>query len=254
MTDIGVIPRASRILHALASAGAEGARLTDLTASTGLSRPTAHRILKDLTVQGFVSQDGETSRYLLGRELVMLALSAPPLPWDLPSLQSIAQSLADDVGDTVYVSTRTLEGVRYLVRAEGDFPVRALMVGVGEVKPFTSSYSGLALLASSPPEVVSRALDAHLTDAPDGWWEQQQSETQMRAQLASVTDRGYCGGPGLVMPGVSGLAAPVHRSAGQPVLAISISAIDARLDDTRISQLAPRLLRAAGQISHLTSP
>jgi DNA-binding IclR family transcriptional regulator len=128
------------------------------------------------------------------------------------------------------------------------------MVGVGEVKPFTSSYSGLALLASSPPDVISRALDAHLTDAPDGWWDQQQSETQMRAQLASVTNRGYCGGPGLVMPGVSGLAAPVHRSAGQPVLAISISAIDARLDDTRISQLAPRLLQAARQISLLTSP
>ena len=199
-----------------------------------------------------MSKDTDSSRYLLGPELVMLALSAPPLPWDLPSLQSIAQSLADDVGDTVYVSTRALEGVRYLVRAEGAFPVRAFMVDVGDVKPFTSSYSGLALLASQSPATIASALAAHLTDAPEGWWEEQHSDVQMRAQLDRLNEQGFCGGPGLVMPGVSGMAAPVPRNAGEPLLAVSISAIDSRLDESRISELAPRLLHAAAQISQLT--
>lgn len=253
MNEIGVIPRASRILRMLAGSGAVGARLTDITDATGLSRPTAHRILKDLAGEGLVSQDEQSSRYFLGEELTLLALSAPQLTWDLPSLTSVAQSLAEDVGDTVYVSTRTLEGVRYLVRAEGDYPVRALMVDVGEIKPFTSSYSGLALLASSPEDVVIRALAAHLNDAPEGWWEEQHSESRMREQIVDVMTKGYCGGPGLVLPGVSGMAAPVESQTGIPLLAVSISAIDSRLDEDRIALLAPRLLAATRQISQLVS-
>ena len=254
MNDSGVIPRASRIMQAIATAGLEGARLTDLTEYTGLSRPTTHRILKDLAAEGLVSQDGESSRYRLGHELFLMALNAPSPDWDLPILRGIAQELADDVGDTVYISARELAGVRYLVRAEGSYPVRALMVEPGDVKPFTSSYSGLALLASTGAEAQSRALAAHLTDAPEGWWDEQHSDRQMRAQMEQVVRAGYCGGPGLVMPGVSGMAAPVLRNGALPLLAVSISAIDARLDDERIRELVPRLLHAARHIERLIAP
>lgn len=252
MTDTGVIRRASRIMHAIARAGSDGARLTEITDVTQLTRPTVHRILKDLIAVGLVTQMTDNSRYVLGNELVSLALSVPQPEWDLATMRGIAQSLADDVGDTVYVSTRQIDGVRYLIRAEGSYPVRALMVNEGEVKPFTSSYSGLALLSGLSAQTVDRALSAHLTDAPEGWWDDHPTEQEMRNQIGGVATRGFCGGPGLVIPGVSGVAAPVPSASGPPRFAVSISAVDSRLDDDRIAVLTPQLLATAHQLAAVT--
>lgn len=66
------LERAISLLRTVATHGADGARLSDLMAQTGLSKPTAHRLLTALAREGLVEQDGETRRYHLGSELEVL--------------------------------------------------------------------------------------------------------------------------------------------------------------------------------------
>lgn len=141
---VGVVERSAVILRAVATAGASGARLLDIAHETGISRPTVHRILNELADVGFVSQT-EDKHYRLGSELFLLGLRAPRPQWDLPEIRQVLEALAEQTGDTVYLAMREFDGVRYLMRLEGNYPVRALVVEVGESKPFDETYSGLAL-------------------------------------------------------------------------------------------------------------
>lgn len=141
---IGVVERSAVILRTVAAAGASGARLLDIAQATGISRPTVHRILQELSDVGFVAQT-EDKLYRLGSELFMLGLRAPRPRWVLPEVRQVLEALAGETGDTVYLAMREFDGVRYLMRLEGNYPVHALVVEVGEIMPFDKTYSGLAL-------------------------------------------------------------------------------------------------------------
>lgn len=246
----GVLPRVSTVLHAIAHAGERGARLIDLAEMTGIARPTVHRLLKDLTAVGFVSQLPDR-RYCLGPELFWLSLDAPPVVPNLPAVRALAQNLANVSGDTVYVGVRRPEGIRYVVRAEGGFPVRLHLVSVGETKALTSSYSGLALLATLPAEAREAALRDIVIDAPTG--DDEVVEKAIRSSIDQVRTRGWCLAPSLIMPGIAGIAAPIPHRGAPPIAAISISALDTRLHPSRAEELAPRLLATAARIGEILS-
>jgi DNA-binding IclR family transcriptional regulator len=73
-----MLDRAVHILHLLGDSGSRGLRLTDVERKSGLTRPTAHRILKALEHHGFVAQRLDTRRYGLGLELAVLGLPCRP--------------------------------------------------------------------------------------------------------------------------------------------------------------------------------
>lgn len=248
----GVLPRAHLLLTTIALTGERGVRLKDLSDRTGIARPTVHRMLQDLAEIGFVSQLA-SRRYTLGRELYWLGLAAPQTLPSLPAVQTIASDLAEKTRDTVYVSMREAAGVRYLIRAEGDYPLQSRVVTPGDLKPFTASYSGLTLLAGLSAEIRESALSHALLDplaGDEGPRGGPELEAQLRDAVAQVIQRGWCTGPGLVMPGLSGLAVPVPNHRGMPpLLAISVSAPDTRLTPERAEQLAPLLLAAAEEIA-----
>lgn len=245
-----VIARAAAVLEAVARTSADGARLVDLAHSTGIARPSVHRILQDLTDVGYITQ-GDDRLYRLGSGLFMLGLNAPTPGWDLTAIRPIAQRLAELSEDTVYVAVRQFDGVHYLLRTEGAYPIRAQLVDVGDTKPYTSSYSGLALLATLPSGEQEKALVSRSFDAPEGWLGEVDIDALLRGKLADVEAHGYCGGASVVMPGVAGMAAPVLSRTQRPYMAISISAVESRLTPARMRQLAPHLLEAAHDISLL---
>src|SRR3954470_24431543 len=70
------IGRAIRVLQVLAAHAPDGMRLVDVASQMGLERPTAHRLLKALTVDAMVVQDARTRRYSLGPLLFELGILA----------------------------------------------------------------------------------------------------------------------------------------------------------------------------------
>lgn len=245
-----MVERSAAILRAIASHGSAGIRLLDLAKETGISRPSVHRILQELGSVGFVEQNDDKT-YTLGSALYLLGMSAPAPAIDLASVRPLLHELAEISGDTVYFATRQFDGVHYLLRVEGSHPVKALLVEVGDTKPYTSSYAGLALLAGLSEGEQARAIQQRRFDVPEGWHGTSDVAGLLRSKLVEVTQRGFCGGSSVVYPGIAGMAAPVPNATGAPLFAVSISAPEDRLTPSRIDELAPSLLATAVQIAQL---
>ena len=63
------------LLRLVSSHSRDGIRLVDLCRASGITRPTAHRMLQALQVEGLIEQDPKTDRYHLGREAYLLGPS-----------------------------------------------------------------------------------------------------------------------------------------------------------------------------------
>lgn len=243
-----VVSRVAELMAALAAAE-DGARLIDLATATGIARPSVHRILRDLIEVDYVEQRPD-KRYTLGPAIFDLSLHAPSPILDFEALRVAARRAADASGDTVYVSLRRLDGIHYLVREDGRYPIRAHIVDEGDIKALTSSYGGIALLAHADPAVREQALRHPHADSPENTLDQSAGDRRalLEAKIDQVLRDGYLTGSNLVMPGLSGVAVPVPSRQRAPYVAISISAIDQRLPPGRLPEIVAVLQRAAAEI------
>lgn len=244
-----VLTRAAVILEAVASAGPEGIRLLDLAESSGISRPTVHRILAGLREIGYVQQL-ENKRYTLGMRLGLLGLAAPPFLQHTTELQKIAQDLADKLGDTVYIAMEYFDSVYYLARAHGGFPIRMQTVEVGDVQPMSTTYSGLAILSQLPQSQQERMIE-NLSRTERSEWSEigtEQHQQLMRKAVAQFKADGFLYGDDYVLPGLSGAAILVPEGAENQLIALSVSAIHSRLPDSRKDAVIKAMRTTAGRI------
>ncbi|MDQ3209636.1 MAG: helix-turn-helix domain-containing protein, partial [Actinomycetota bacterium] len=131
-TAVGTLDRIVDILNAV-EAGARS--YTDITRATGLSRPTAHRLIRALELHGFLLQAGGAG-YALGPRLLSLASAAMR---DLP-LRDLAhpglERLAKTTGESAQLYVRDGD-VRVCVDAvESESELRTIVV-VGATLPLT---------------------------------------------------------------------------------------------------------------------
>ena len=248
---VQVIRRAATILAAIAREGVDGIRLVDIARITGIARPSVHRMLQDLIAIDYVERHSD-KLYAIGPALFTLGLAAPNPIMDPILLRSLAVELAAATGDTIYVSIRHVDGVHYLMREEGQYPIRTHYIAVGDVRAYTNTYSGIALLAYLSVPERERALeqvqfnaaeDSTAATDPDGL------RAVLREKVEDVLRDGYLAGPHVVRPGVAGIAAPILSHTTTPYMAVSISMVEGRLPAERVPGVRAKLLEIAGRMS-----
>ena len=240
------VDRACTLLKEIARHGASGARLLDLTKNSGLSRPTVHRILQSLASPAFIRQDPATRRYQLGVGLFALGLAAPNPVEGLPELRSLLDALATQTGDTAYLWTRQGDEVLCLARVEGPSPIRTFLYDPGAVRPIGATLAGTTMLAALDDGEVeailartAAAMTRYRGATPD----------YVRRQIATVRRNGFCHSENLLIEGATGLSAPVASRDGPPYLAVSLSAICARVPKSRVKPLSEVLLRTCQKMA-----
>ena len=146
------VQKVCALLRALA--GGPPQRLSELSATTGLNKVTALRILNILAREGFVVRAPDGRGYEPGPEIVALGASTG-LSHDVrevarPSLVR----LADLSEDTVLLSIRSGVEAVCLDREIGAFPIRANYLDIGSRRPLGIGAGSLALLVRLPdPEI-----------------------------------------------------------------------------------------------------
>jgi DNA-binding IclR family transcriptional regulator len=243
-----VIARAARVLEIISRMPRRGARLVDLANESGIARPSVYRILRDLEDVGYVRQLPD-KRYVLGPQIFMLGLGVSSPIADPAKVQRAAQRLADVCGDTVYVGIRHFDGVHYVVRTEGDSPVRSFRLSVGETVPFVISQIGLVMLASMDEDERERHIDSE----PIGYWVRRiggrYDADRVREAVRRTQEDGYWYGAGFVDPDGAGLAMAVPSRTAVPFVGINIHAPAVRLTAERAAELLPHLRTAVKSIS-----
>jgi DNA-binding IclR family transcriptional regulator len=231
------IERSLWLLREIAAHNRGGSRLLDLSARTGLQRPTVHRMLKCLVSEGMVQQDADTHRYYLGSMVFELGLSAAPR-FNLreichPSLTRIAES----TGDTVFLTQRSgLDGV-CLDRQEGTFPIKTFTLEVGMRRPLGVGIGSLAILSALPEEEMKHIIGSNTQRLA----EHGLTPSSLLAQVRRAQKLGYALRESPSLAGVRSIGYSMHNSSGVAFAGLSLSAISSRMTEKRVAELAQLL-------------
>jgi DNA-binding IclR family transcriptional regulator len=229
------IDRAAALLLLVGGAGADGARLSDLVARSGLAKPTARRLLLALIRSGLLRQDPLTRRYQIGPELHVLgALASSRFGIHALALDSLAH-LSRISGDTSLLSVPRDTFAVCLHREEGSFPIRTHALQVGDRHPLGIGAGSLAILAALSDEQVERVLEMNSGVLVEQY--PQFTHSVLKELVAETRGRGYALNPGLLLPGSWEISIPVRGSDGSVHGALSIAAIESRLGERRQREL-----------------
>lgn len=242
---VGPLKRAIALLRLLATYGRRGAALTEITAATGLPHPTVHRLLQQLLDERLVFRDEESRRYSLGALTFELGVAAAQ-QFDIRELcRPTLIRLAEEVGDTAYLVVRSGEEAVCLDRQEGPSPIRVLTLDIGSRRLLGVGAGGLAILAALP-ETERLSLIAELRDRLVTNWKLPQA--LLLQSIADAQRAGYALIRNRVTLGTCAIGRHVRDSMGNGIAAISIAAINERMDARRTTFVAEKVIAAAKEM------
>ena len=240
------IERAVAVLRAIAAAGHGGATVAAIAAAIGLNRTTVHRIAAALAREGLIDRDEASGRCFLGVEIAALGTLASARHGVHQRAITALARLSAHTGDTAFLSTPSGFDSVCLHREEGSFPIRTQVLWPGQRLPLGVGAGGLALLAAMPDETVAAVLEVNrgrlARDYP-GF-----AGDRLPLLVEQARRDGFATNQGMIVPGSWAVGVAVRNSRGQPIAAISIAAIEARMGEARRSEIAALLLQERDQL------
>lgn len=238
-----------RILASLSDPSVQ--RLTDIALRAALDISTTRRILKDLEAEGFVERDPLSKHYMLGPQVYAMH-HAMVEGLDLRGLARAALiRLAREFGDTVILSIPVGWESVCLDICVGDYPIRANYLQVGSRRPLGVGAGSMALLAAlSEAEtqavlpMVRQRLAARYPRFP---------EPLLLSAAQGARELGHAMLLDVVVEKMGGLGVAVRGPNGRPIAALSIAALNERIE-SREAELAQALSRQARDIERAWWP
>jgi DNA-binding IclR family transcriptional regulator len=227
------IARASLALDALAKAGNDGLRLTDVSRITGLSKTAAHRCLGGLVTHGLASYDADTSLFYLGDRLLAWVGLAGERFALADRVKPYLRRLADRSGDTVYFSVRRGDASVCYGRCEGSYPIKTLTLNVGDRRPLGVGSGSLAIMAFLDDADTKRIVAAHAAERGDF----PISDDLLQTMIDHARRDGYALMDEYLIPGMSAVGVPIRDPKRQVKAALSIAAITSRIAEPRRDEL-----------------
>lgn len=220
------VERAFAILDQLRDAP-RSVSLQELARSTDLSTTTVHRLLATLKKCEAVDQEPESRKYRLSLKMLLYGKAAlDRYDWRTRT-HSILGQLAKDVGETAFMGTLDHLDLVYIDHVDSlDHELR-ISPQIGRRQDAHTTAMGKVLLAHLREDVIERYLQQ-----PSLPRRTQHSITDpklLRTELARVRASGYAVDRQESEIGISCVAAPIYRSDGSVMLAISVSGPNERL-------------------------
>lgn len=244
MERVQSLDRAFALLTVLGRAG-RPLPVRELSAQTGLPRPTVYRLISALAAHGaVVSVDGGVAigprlLWLAAQRLEQIELRAAGRPYLL--------DLRNQTGETGHLAVLEQGQVVYIDKVESPGPLR-MASAIGKIMPAHSTALGKAMLAYLPERRVREVLNLHalsrrtpntITD-PARFFE----------ELAAVRARGFSIDNIENEDGIRCVGAPILDHGGRVAGAISLSGSAASITLERARrELGPRVRETAQQIS-----
>ena len=242
-TPNDLVGRVGTVLRAVAAQEPTGATTSGVARTTGLARPTVHRLLTSLLGEGLTDRD-PGGRWLLGPDLYLLGTAAAGR-YDVTELaQPTVRQLSLATGESAFFSARRGEETVCLLREDGSFPIRSHVLHEGIRFPLGVASAGLAILAY----LTDAEIDAYLAHADLAAYPEHRPE-QLRERVQQTRTAGYALNPGLLVEGSWGMGAAVFDAHEQPQWALSLTGIEHRFAPDRRPELGRLLLRAAHELT-----
>jgi DNA-binding IclR family transcriptional regulator len=243
------VKSAGRILEVLETlARATGPMtLRDVVSELGYPRSSTYNLLQTLIGRGYAVRE-EPERYRLndacrsgpgwtsGRDAQLIAVAQP-----------VMQKLRDELNESVFLGVRAQRGrVKLIAKYVSTATVRYDSDLLGAIPSYCSA-TGRVLLAYGDPKFIDEYLGFERLIAHTDKTVTNRSE--IRRIIAEVRVNGYAVSDEEIEIGGSGVAAPIHDTAGKVVATLNIATPSPRFGLKREAIIAA-MLRAVGEISH----
>jgi DNA-binding IclR family transcriptional regulator len=195
------------------------ATLTALAAAVKEHPAKVHRYLSSLISAGFVQQDTDSSRYVLGSESVFLGLAAQRQS-DVLRLAAVEiAKLAETLNVSCFVAVM---GNRGPVIVRWEEPVQSIVLNarVGSVMPMLWSATGRVFAAFQKSDLIDSLIKQELAKASEEQSRLLSNRRAVDAMLVSCREHGCSWLQGQLIKGVSALAVPIFNSNAQVAAAI----------------------------------
>jgi DNA-binding IclR family transcriptional regulator len=238
-STVNSVLRACRILELFSTAGPE-LSLSETAVRTGLSRPTAHRLLSTLELAGWVMRSS-TGKYRITMRLFNIGASA----WEIGSLREVARpvlrKLADLSANTAYLLLPYESQALCVERVEAHHPIRVHSVSVGDRIPLWSGAAPTAMLAFRP-DLLKLALGSEELDAA--------ARARLEKRVSEARRRGVVVSPDDLLPGITAVGAPVFDASGDAVAGMSVAGVSEWVAP-HIDRVVELVVSAAAELSGL---
>lgn len=229
---------------ALLSAAGKRLRLSEIISRTNLPKTTAHRLLNTLAALRVV--DRNNNGYILGPALAKFANTAVSDHSDLIGLfYSVGGQFQSEIDETIQLAVLTPPDVTFVAFIDSMHSVR-LTTRVGRRLPAYASAAGKAILAHSPSRVVDAVLSSSMTALTTATITDRR---QLTDQLHRVRRSGWAIEFEESARNLSCIAAPILRTSGEPLAAITVCVPVATIPEVRQHEIADQLLVCTEQLS-----
>ncbi len=223
----------------------EGITVTELAQRVGMTRPTAFRLLLSLEQNGFVERiDG---KYTLGWEMARLGRLADPHRGIITRVQSVLDTLAEELNETIgYAVVNTETDFDLVAEASGSRLLSMAGGYVGQQFPLHASATGKLVLAQLSDERVSQLLPEVL---PAQTRFTITGRDELLRDLHEIQRQGYATLDNELEEGLFSIAVPVRTATGVLIGVLTANGPDQRMKSGRLPHIVEQLRQTAEHIS-----
>lgn len=245
-TTIKALDRGLNLLRAMTTQ--TNSTLTDLALHVGMPPPTAHRILLTLETHGFVQFDADSQRWSIGIEAFRVGSTYLGGTNLIECSMGVLRTLMEKTDETANLAIADQGDVVFISQVETHNPIRAFF------RPGTRGYMhasgiGKALLAGMKRKEVEKILEKR--GCPSFTDKTLTTPSALFDDLAAIRERGWSLDDEERYLGMRCIAACVYNSFGESVAGISVSGPTARFSDEAVAEIAPMVMKAAGDVTRL---
>ena len=242
-TTIQSVERASRLLL-FAATSEEGVSATEAAERFKLPLPTTYHLLSTLVAEGLLAKDGRR-RYTMGPQAAVIANAVGRDQRAPESYLRALRGLADETGETAYLSAWRNGMISVLATVEGAHAVRVAGLETGAVGSEHARASGKLLMAFAEPEARAQLVGGRrLTKRTPNTIT---SRSTLEREFDTIRRDGYAVDHDEYALGVTCVSAPISE-AGLVLAALTVSVPTHRYEPNQ-AKMVDAVLRSAGRAS-----
>ena len=248
---VQLLDRAVMLLDLVADAGSEGATLKMLVELSGLNKVTCHRILNSLVEHQMLQKVQGDKCYRLGTKLLVYGAKAARGPGLRRQFQTALERLRQQTGETVMLMARDRDDSVCIDRYDSEYQMQTLTGSVGGAVPLGLGPGSLAILAFLEPELQHEIVARNHARLKE--WPQLTAEALQR-KLEQTATQGFAVDPGELIPGIAGIAVPIHVPGAGVVGSLGMTFLSPRLNAEVQQRYVALLKEEVAAIAPLISP
>ncbi len=221
--------------------------VSEIAKNLGIPKGTAHRLIKTLAQENFLTKNPRTNRYRLGLSLLSLGGVITTQTEIYQEALPILQSVVNSVQETAHICLLEKTEVVYLLRVENRATV-PLVTRIGRRNPIHCTSEGLVILAYQHEDRINQVLSNELYPYTS---KTITDPTILKEKLRTIKEQGYALAIDQFYEGFVSIAAPIRDYTEEVVSSLAIVGPKTRITEDNYPFFIEKMIKAAEEISEL---